>query len=308
MAKKINEATKTELSKGILLIALGHAQYGRLAYNLAVSIKLNNPTINIALAHNVTSITHLDDRKKSIFSHLIEVPVDNFQHEGKFCAVKSKVYAYELSPFDNTLFLDSDMAMFPNKNINNIFESLKDVDFTIKNSGYYDCKSKERKDALKYGYSAKLEEIINKYKPKDKIWQVQGEVFYFNKSKKSEDIFKHAQEAFTKQDLILENGFAGCSMNDELAFITALIKSNHNLHKANWMLSFWYFFNDTQHTFDTPMIMFSYDFLSIGGHNVPLAISNMYSAIVSQAYRKLGLGIPFKFENKINYLPERKSF
>lgn len=303
MAKKA--APKTEKTKGILLIALGHANYGRLAYNLAVTIKSNNPDIDIALAHNFTSITHLGHEKRSLFSHLINVPKEYYMHDDMFCAVKSKTFANELSPFDCTLFIDSDVAMFPNKDINNLFDELKGIDFTIKNTGYYDCTTGERHDSSIYGYSAELPVLIEKLKPKNKIWQIQGEVFYFEKS--ASLFFKHAQTAFTKQSVFLKNGFAGCNMNDELAFIIAMIKTNTDCHQNKWIPSYWSFLEpNKQH--DISNLINQYYFLSVGGHRVPQRIIDIYTAINSKAYKKQNLGAQFKFENKINYLPERLNF
>lgn len=298
-------AKKAEKTKGILLIAIGNAQYGRLAYNLAVTIKLNNPEISIALAHNETSLTHLGPDKQKIFSHLVDIPKEYYTHQGKFCAVKSKTYANVLSPFDQTLFIDSDVAMFPNKDINKLFDELNGIEFTIKNSGYYDVATKERRDFINYGYSAEIDVLEAKLKPKGKIWQVQGEVFYFEKG--SDKFFKEAQNAFNKQEIFLKGGFAGCTMNDELAFISAMIKTNTDCHKEKWMPSYWHFFQGKK-TFDITETMDKYYFLSVGGNRVPESIITIYNAVTSQAFRKQGLGAQFKFENKVNYLAERLKF
>lgn len=300
----MKKKSEKEKSKGILLIALGHANYGRLAYNLAVTIKLNNPNIDIALAHNYTSITHLGHDKRSIFSHLINVPKEYYTHDNKFCAVKTKTYANELSPFYCTLFIDCDVAMFPGKDINLIFNELNGIDFTIKNSGYYDCNTSERHDNSAYSYWAEIPLLVNKFKPKSKIWQVQGEVFYFEKS--AGKLFNHAQNAFNKQEITLSMDFAGCSMNDELAFIIAMIKTNTNCHYDNWKPSYWYFFDKLN--FNITEVISKHYFLSVGGHRVPSNVISLYSAIVGMAYKKQNLGAQFKFENKINYLPERKQF
>jgi hypothetical protein len=305
MAKK--EVIK-EKTKGILLIALGHNQYGRLAYNLATTIKAANQNINISLVHNNSSITHLSDLQKSIFDKLIECPLDYYTHQNKFCAVKSKVYANVLTPYDCTLFLDSDTALMPNKDIYNFINQLEGLDFTIKNSGYYDVATSTRFDSILYGYSVKPEEIVKEYKAKDKVWQVQGEVFYFEKTKKSEILFNEAQKAFTSQKLILEHGFAGCSMNDELAFIIGLIKSGINPHVNRWMPSYWHYLNGGGKPLDISYVVCEYYFLSVGGNNVPKEVSNMYNNIISKSTNALKVPNRFKFENKINYLPERKLF
>jgi hypothetical protein len=61
------------IKKGILLIATGHANYGKLAYNLACSIK-SVEDINIAVIYDGVGLSHLTDKQKFIFSELIPVP------------------------------------------------------------------------------------------------------------------------------------------------------------------------------------------------------------------------------------------
>jgi hypothetical protein len=53
--------------KGILLIALGHPQYGIMAANLAATIRVNSD-IPIHLVHDQTSLAHLSDKHMDLFT------------------------------------------------------------------------------------------------------------------------------------------------------------------------------------------------------------------------------------------------
>lgn len=58
------------LKQGIILIATGHPYYGRMAYNLALTIKACEE-FPVALVHNDSAIKHLNDSQRGIFDMLI---------------------------------------------------------------------------------------------------------------------------------------------------------------------------------------------------------------------------------------------
>ena len=55
--KKIIQENTTE-TKGVLILALGHPYYGRMAAQLAMSIKSNTPKINISVVKTPNSLNH----------------------------------------------------------------------------------------------------------------------------------------------------------------------------------------------------------------------------------------------------------
>ena len=62
------------LSKGIILIATGHANYGKMAYNLLNTLKAADASTQVALIHDMAAIAHLREDERKRFDFLIELP------------------------------------------------------------------------------------------------------------------------------------------------------------------------------------------------------------------------------------------
>src|SRR5688572_16263193 len=165
------------LEKGILIFALGHPYYGRYAYNLSVTIKAVE-NIPVAVVHDSTSLSHLDDYQKRVFDKLV------------ICNLKpgcgAKLHAYELSPFENTLLLDADMLWLPVHTPSELLESLSGIEFTGITEGSTDNPSSH------YFFWAKIEEIREKYQITGTVHQWRTEVVYFEKSDKVKEMFSDA--------------------------------------------------------------------------------------------------------------------
>ena len=58
--------------RGIITIALKHSLYGRYAYNLALSIKANDPSIPVCVIADEKGIAHLHEGQRLIFDQIIE--------------------------------------------------------------------------------------------------------------------------------------------------------------------------------------------------------------------------------------------
>src|SRR6186997_996433 len=104
------------MTKGIVLISLGQPYYIRMAYQLAYSIKCNED-ISIHLISN--NHEHLSEDQKKVFDKIIIPGEHVFNTDGQTDYLKSKTYLYELSEFDETIFLDADMIAL--KDFNKIF-------------------------------------------------------------------------------------------------------------------------------------------------------------------------------------------
>lgn len=95
-------------SKGYLVIAQNNDQvdYIRQAYALALSIK-NTQTIN-QFAIAVEPGTEIPDEYCEVFDHVVEIPWTD-QAEGKDWKIQNKWKYYYMTPFDETVILDTDM-------------------------------------------------------------------------------------------------------------------------------------------------------------------------------------------------------
>ena len=124
--------------KGVLIIAGGHPFYGQMAVNLAASLRLSDSSVNIHLAYHGLALTHLDQSKKDLFSSMSLIPDEYLTHNGKVSYFKAKTHVLDLSPFDETLFLDADMIWVSQYPVSKVFDSLSDIDFTISNRDRFD--------------------------------------------------------------------------------------------------------------------------------------------------------------------------
>lgn len=310
---KGEENVPKEKSCGVLLIALGHQQYGRMAFNLLVSIRAADPDMPVALVHNDTSLSHLTQRQREMFSQLIRCPDELYNHNGGRAYVKPKCWAYDLSPFDKTLFLDADMVLMAGKRISTLMAELSGKDFTIKNTGSYDIETKQHAGNPQYGYggweTARLHDLASMYDvTAGHFTQLQGEVFYFEKSDVTARVFQYAQQAWTDQRAFLVGGFGGQNMNDELAFIIALAREGICAHSSPWVPSYWYLLEGGPSRLNRTSALNDFWLLSAGGHNVPEPIISFYNDLVGKAHYQMNLRPLFPLKRKIDYLVERKQF
>jgi hypothetical protein len=97
------------MSKGYLILAQnsGNFNYFRMAYVLALSIKVTQSTVN-----SVTLVTDVPEvmpaHYKNVFDHVIKIPWydDALNSEWK---IENRWKLYHVSPYDETVILDSDM-------------------------------------------------------------------------------------------------------------------------------------------------------------------------------------------------------
>jgi hypothetical protein len=59
--------------RGVCVVALGYHIYGEMAFNLAASLRVVNPNIQIALLHDENGIETLTDEHLKMFNQSIEI-------------------------------------------------------------------------------------------------------------------------------------------------------------------------------------------------------------------------------------------
>lgn len=123
------------MQPGILLIAVdafGEGFYYHLAYNMALSIKLDSPDTPIAVLTDDVNMSHLTEKQKSIFDIKIPVQEEDYFEDFLMNPFLLKTNIYKYSPFETTLYLDVDgLFMFGYKHLSDLFDRLKDVPFQI---------------------------------------------------------------------------------------------------------------------------------------------------------------------------------
>jgi hypothetical protein len=273
------------INKGILLIATGHANYGNMAYNLALTIK-SIEDIPVAVVWSDNSLSHLSADQVQIFDHKIELPNDYRTGFGV------KLHLDQLTPFNQTLCLDVDM-LWLGKKPSELFEVLSGVEFTIITEGDSDSPNP------KYYFWADAKEIKEVYKV-DKVWQTRSEVMYFEKGTK---VFKKAREINPVEKLRTIRRF-GEFIPDELHFNIAMAVLGVNPHQAKWMPAYW----NRLHNEVMPnlsLLYREYYLLSFGSNAASPIMKRAYDNVMQVACNKLRLPYQFKLKSKKEWAPGR---
>lgn len=277
------------LGKGILIYALGHPFYGRFAFNLAVTIKAVE-NIAIAVVHDNTSLSHLDDSQIAVFDSLI--------HTDMKAGCGSKLYCYDQSPFEKTLVLDADMVWLPQHLPSELFRELDGIEFTGITEG------SSEKPAPHYFFWAHEQEIRDKYGITGVIHQWRTEVMYFERSEKVRDMFSMALDIYKDHGLSSVKSFAE-GIPDELAINIAAAKFELEPHKLNWQPSYWPQLHQNQ--IPEPGTLYrEYYLLSAGGNMNTENTKRVYNNIVKAQSPKIGLSFAFGLQSKHSFLPERR--
>lgn len=267
------------IKKGVLLLALGHENYFKMAVNLAASIKYNDPGVQVALINE--GVYPIDTK---LFDHSIVLQGEKIPH-----SVKTKLY--ELSPFDSTLYLDVDMIMLNEAKLSPIFEELGGIGFTVMNVQSEACIWATPEEVREYSGNST-----------DPMYIYYSELIYFEKSKEAKAIFTEAQKQLNSK--IANKKFAG-GMADELAFILAAMKLGVKPHQDNWTPVFWYFRSKKEAHLQPYQLTNKYLAYSIGGNETPQYVKASYNNLVTFYSQRMGINRPFKAIDKRNYLPSR---
>jgi hypothetical protein len=169
---------------GYITLACGSDKYLRMAVTLALSIKLNDPTRPICLIHDEN--IRLDPGVEKIFDYLVLMP-----SEPDYVGCMNKIRLFDYSPFEKTIYIDSDSVMVKNdmeqhwKKFDGNYFNLAG---TKKNSGVW--------------YQLDLAEVCRKADVPYIVTMNSG-VFYFERNARAKAFFEQVKELFvTKRDLV----------------------------------------------------------------------------------------------------------
>jgi alpha-N-acetylglucosamine transferase len=281
------------MKKGVLIYALGHEQYYQMAVVLAASIKANSPNLPICLVTNSGVVENSEHKK--LFDFVIPVIQKSIRQGSKIEYIKSKLFMYDHSPFDETIFLDADQIIIEGKDLNNIFDELKDIEFTMSNTGI-----------AKTSVWCDIKDVVSVY-GNNQFWNFHSEFVYFKKCKTAKKYFDTAKKVYQDNKIKSATRFANATMADELAFQCASIITGIYPHKENWLPNFW-FQRGGNLSRKYPWELTEYYTYSIGGNSVIESVKNNYNILAKHYFAKLGLSNPYQVVDKRTFLPERKSF
>jgi hypothetical protein len=283
------EGQQPEPTNGILIFAIGHPYYGRYAFNLAVTLKAVE-SINIAVVHDRSSMSHLSGEQVALFDHMIYADLKP--------GCGAKLAAYDLSPFDRTLLLDADMLWLPGHKPSELFEKLKGVGFTGITEG------STMNPSSHYFFWAEVQDIRDKYNIDGVIHQWRTEVLYFERGETVANMFGKAKEIHKNHGLKNVKEFAE-GVPDELAINIAAGCYGIEPHEPKWQPSYWPQLHRNQvPEFGT--LYREYYLLSAGGNHNTENVKRVYNNIMIAQVAKLSLTHCFPLQSKHSFLTERR--
>lgn len=277
------------LKKGIILIATGSPYYGRMAYNLAVTIKAAED-IPVTVLFNGQGLSHISERQIKIFDSVVEINPQSFG--AKLCSIDYSLY-------DCTLCLDADMCWLPGKKPSELFAELEGVSFTSITEGYYDFDEGKDYGNPMYHFWCAPQEAKLLHDLTGKFYQWRSEVIYFEKS--AAPMFELAKQVYVNPKVHVRN-FAG-QTPDELAINIACCKLGIAPHVYKWVPAYWHRLHGEGRSL--PEIMNRYYLMSVGGNFASRIMKDSYNNVCKAAHRKLGLQYLFDLYSKKSVMPDR---
>lgn len=195
----VNPTGSKSFKRGVLTIAHSKEKYVRQAINLARSIRLHSPQMPLAVATNL-SASALED-------YFDEVVYWNFSN---LTGLVAKLDAYDMSPFETTLFIDADSLVV--KPLEDIFEYFNDYDFAV-----YGINKVHPRWFLDLD---KIKEII----PSNTYPGFNGGIYYFKKTDQARGIFQSAKSYLPAYDNLMLKRF-GSQPNEEPLISLAMAQS-----------------------------------------------------------------------------------
>ena len=278
-----NNITQMNPTTGVVLIATSSTYYIRAAFNLCLSLKAQNRDLKITLITDNT-IDHLYDIQKFWFDNVIKVDATN--------AFQLKLSIYDLSPYDNTLYLDVDSIWNPAKSLSELLDSLSDIPFTMANRGY-----------VQEDYDWCSLESFEKETGVANILNLSSEFIWFKKSDENKEMFKVAEAFYLKNNCVTKR--IGSHQPDEPSFAFALATTKVHPHKVPYYPSFW--MSNTQGKFiSDKTIQEDYNLVSMGGNYQDKKIVDLYKRYALIAGEKLGVQ-PLNYEQKRTAVKHRQT-
>lgn len=282
-----DKKTAKEPTTGILMMAVGHPFYARMAYNLLVSIRYHDKTIPVAILIDGPGFGMLDPDYQKAFNHVIPISVGSDVYAGK---LQLDIH----SPFDRTLFLDVDTIWGPHKAPKQLLAELAGKEFQCVIRARKATDSEEKITSQWF----KLSDVKEAY-GFEAVYDISSELIYFEGQPK---VFKTARKIYA--DPKIEIGKFGNGLPDEAFFILALEAEKMEL-KTPFEPTYWepakYPHQHSREYIQNHWI------LSVGGAFYTQHIKRIYDSLLDMYFYHSGMaGTPFQLQAKSNIFPERR--
>lgn len=298
---------KKQSTKGIITIGGGRDYYARLAVNLCLSIRRIDKSIPITLftTQGLLYPRIWDDVK----AKGISVKYLSFDSYTGNNFLRAKLFAYDLSPYDQTIMLDADMMWMGGFPPTQLFASFEGVKFTMANEGHINVRTGDVHTSGIYTSWVDWNQVTKAYGNRlgDKFYQLRSEFIFFEKCKEVRKLFTEALKIYDKPLVRPEK--LGGHLADEFAFNLASSITELYPHREQWTPAFWAFREfklKGSHTAPVQNIG-KFALLSIGGNRTMPGVLKYYNHQIESTFVTLHVKGFEKIRDKAAILPERSS-
>ena len=192
--------TSSQADFGVITMAYGRDRYHRQAENLALSLRRHMPDLKLAI------VTDRTDSAREYFD--VAIPIGSTDLAG----VIHKIRLYDFSPFQDTLFIDSDCLVA--KPFHEEIERIRGFDFSPVCGRYL---GPDDSDMFVEDLGTTLDALNIDYFPK-----FNGGIYYFRKTERARQVFTHAEDLYNRASELGIRNFDKYGPNDETLIGLAL--------------------------------------------------------------------------------------
>lgn len=290
------------MSKGVAIYAFKKAAYGKLAWNLAVSIRANNPDLPVSVITDGKALGHLADWQMAYFDKVVQMSMDDLYEKEKFMPGKGKLSGYKYLPYDHTMIIDADSICIGN--IGDLFE---------KSTGPIHSQAVgvfSAKDTTWTCQWMSLENVKEVYSLGDKftIYEINSSFMCVRKCEESEQFYNQALSNYKTGIEAPKFRKWGGGFPDELAFNVAFAQCKINPSFADQEVlsndSQWPIFFSTRFTNDWSYVHNNFKFIGYFGdrHFTDRSLQDQYDRLMIGYGRKFG----FMHQYKMHQLMKEK--
>jgi len=273
-----------------------------MAANLAASIRYNDPDIPIHLVHTEKSVSHLSHLHRALFTSFALCPAEYYTRQeavdpSSLEYIKAKTHIYELTPFDETLFLDADMYILPATRMSAVMEQLSSVcHYTIENRGYADLSQPIESLNPHYCNWVNICDVKTHYNTEGRFYHLHSEFIFFKKNEKNKKFFETVREVYDTRPLQWQVFDGG--VPDEYAFDIATAVMAHYPHQDPYIAIYWHGMDGRKDW--NKVVIKNYIGFSLGGNFIPQWLTQKINAYKQLFKQKL------KLPNLFNVAPKRR--
>lgn len=203
------------MSRGILVLAQNTKgiNYVEQAIVLALSLKLTNPEIPISIITN----NIISDKDRQLFDQIIEIPWGDLSEESNW-KIENRWKVYHVTPYDETIVMDTDMLVL--ENINHWWSFLNNYDLFFTSN------------VLTYRNELVTENYYRQTFVKNDLPNIYTGIYYFKKCQFTHDFFDYLELVMNNwqkfyNDFLTEDRPDFISMDVCAAITTKLLDCGH---------------------------------------------------------------------------------